>query len=222
MQETIQTWIRAVTGPNEETYIALRQRPDATLGKALIWVIIAAVIATLMTSVSTAIGRSMFGSYEQLLANPDLPPEMREPLALLIESGLAPFFTGAGIVATLVFTPIFFIIGVAIYHFMARILGGTGSFSRYAFLTAAYSAPITIVNSFLGLVPFLGGCVVMLLSIYQIVLGYYAAKVEHELSSGRALIVALTPFVLFMLLFACLIIFLLAILVPVLQQTGAA
>lgn len=220
MQETIQTWIRAITSPNEETYMALRQRSDATLGKAIVWVLVAAVIAAILTSINTAIGRSAFDSYEQLLNNPDLPPEMQEQFATLLDSGMMPFVTGASIVGTLIFTPIFFVIGVGIYFLVARVLGGTGNFGRYAFLTAAYSAPITIVNSVLSLIPILGGCVVLLLSLYQIVLAYFAAKVEHELSSGRAVIVALTPLILFMLLFICFLIFGIALVVPVLRDTA--
>ena len=71
-------------------------------------------------------------------------------------------------------------------------------------------APLTILSSILGLIPFAGGCIAFFVYIYQLVLTYYATKVEHQLSSGRAIIVVLLPVILAFLLIACIVFFVLS------------
>ena len=82
-----------------------------------------------------------------------------------------------------------------------------GEYGRYAYLNATFTAPLTILSALLGVVPILG-CLSFVLYIYQLVLTYYVTKVEHELSSGRALIVVLAPVIFVMLLLACFFFFL--------------
>ena len=98
--------------------------------------------------------------------------------------------------------PLFFLIGVGIYHLIAKLLGGQGEFGRYAYLNAAYAAPLGIVASLLSLVPF-ASCLTIFISIYQIVLAYFATKVEHRLTSGRALLTVLLPVIVVVGLMAC-------------------
>ncbi|MBN8582309.1 MAG: hypothetical protein J0L96_16710, partial [Anaerolineae bacterium] len=40
----IQTWIMAVTKPNEQTFIEISESPDAKIQTALIWAVIAGLI----------------------------------------------------------------------------------------------------------------------------------------------------------------------------------
>ena len=86
------------------------------------------------------------------------------------------------------------------------LLGGSGEYGRYAYLNATYTAPLTILAALLGVVPVLG-CLSFIFYIYQLVLTYYVTKVEHQLSSGRALIVVLTPVIFVLLLIACILFF---------------
>ena len=88
--------------------------------------------------------------------------------------------------------PIGFLVGTAIYFVIAKLLGGTGDFGRYAYLNASFSAPLTILSSIISVIPVLG-CISIFIGIYQLVLTYYSTKVEHNLTSGRALIVVLLP-----------------------------
>jgi len=113
---------------------------------------------------------------------------------------------GAAGLSSIITVPIGFLIGVGILWLVARLLGGSGEYSRYAYLNATYTAPLTILSALLGVVPILG-CISIVLYIYQLVLTYYVTKVEHQLSSGRALIVVLTPVIFVLLLVACFVFF---------------
>jgi len=48
LNTTIQSWMNVLTHPNEVTFDEERSRPQATLGTALIWVVIAAVIGSVL------------------------------------------------------------------------------------------------------------------------------------------------------------------------------
>jgi hypothetical protein len=83
------------------------------------------------------------------------------------------------------------------------LLGGQGSFSRYAYITAAFAAPLSILSSIIGMIPVVS-CLTIGVSIYQIILSYHATMVEMRLSSGKALLVVLLPLIVLILIFGCL------------------
>jgi hypothetical protein len=120
-------------------------------------------------------------------------------------------FTGGGMgmvgfasLANIVMVPLFFLIGVGVYFLIAKVLGGTGDFGRFAYLNAAFAAPLGILTTLLSLIPFVG-CISFFISIYSLVLVYFAVKVEHGLSSGRAILVVLIPLLVVLALVACFI-----------------
>jgi hypothetical protein len=201
-----QTWLNVTTKPNETTFEAERRSPNANLQTALIWIVIAAVVAAvvglLQSTMATAAAQ---GALPQMLAQLDLSPEERAQAQMFLNSGI---FGGLGTasLASIITVPLGFLIGVGILYLVARLLGGTGEFGRYAYLNAAFQAPLGILASLLSLVPFVN-CLTVFISIYQIVLTYYATKVEHQLSSGRALIVVLLPLIVVLLLMGCFFLF---------------
>lgn len=100
-----------------------------------------------------------------------------------------------------------------IYHYIAALLGGQGQVGRYAYLVAAFAAPITILKALFGFLPlagasgaaFLPGASILIitiwrqafslfvsvgipviLSVYWLALTYVATKVEHGLTGRRA------------------------------------
>ncbi len=112
-------------------------------------------------------------------------------------------------------SPLFFLVSVGIYHYIATLLGGRGQVGRYAYLVATFGAPITILKSLPGFLPlvgasaaaFLPGATVLIvtiwhkafelfvsagipviLSVYWLALTYAATKVEHGLTRGRAVV----------------------------------
>ncbi len=197
--EIFQTWKKVLLSPGEEVFVAAREKPSATLGTALVWMIMASVVAALLGLLQAQLFSSAMSGLGQFTAM--LPPEFQGELGLA-DAGGAP----GGPLASLFYIiigPVGFLIGVGIYHLIATVLGGRGQYGRYAYLTAAFGAPIMIVNSLLSLVPVAGMCGGFLLVLYYFVLAYFATKVEYGLSQGRAIVAVALPIVGMVLLVAC-------------------
>lgn len=84
-------------------------------------------------------------------------------------------------------SPGYFLINVALFHYTSRLLGGQGQFTRYAFLIAAFGAPITIIRSTLWYSAYVGGRIVAAMPGSSIVEGSIA---YHNFSSNINLLVA--------------------------------
>lgn len=215
------TWINAVTQPNEEFYDNERRSPNATLGTAIIWIIIAAVISALIGAIGLFAGVSALsrtGIFEEILSDPEMPAEARMILETMLSGGGMAGLAGASLIASIIFAPIGFFIGTGITHLIASLFGGQGNFGRFAYLIAAFQAPIMIVSSLLGLVPFFGDCISALLGIYSLVLVYFSIKTEHQLTQGKSIMVILFPIILVFALAACGIIAALMMAGPELMQ----
>ncbi len=200
LQSILQTWIGVLTKPGEEVFAAEREKTSATLSTALVWMILAAVVTALLGLLQAQILGSAMGGMGQIVDL--LPPELQGEFGTIAESG-ATEWTGFSLLS-IIFVPLFFLIGVGVYHLIATVLGGRGQYGRYAYLTATYSAPLMIVGSVLGFIPALGGCLNLILGIYQFVLTYYAVKVEYGLSQGRAIVVVAVPLLAGLVLAICL------------------
>jgi hypothetical protein len=184
---TIQTWIQVLTRPGTEVFEQESRSPNATVVTALIWIVISAVVAAILGFIQFSIGLAA-ADLGAMLGDMGLPPEVTANLGGLMGGG-------AGIGA-LILTPLFFLIGVGIIHLLARVFGGDGSFGVFAYLVASFQAPIGIVSAVLGFVPFVGGCIAALLSIYSLVLTFFAVKVNYQLTDGKAIAVVLIPYLL--------------------------
>jgi hypothetical protein len=201
---TFQTWLNVLTHPDEATFAQEQSKPNATLGTALIWIVIAAVISAIFGFVGGAlIMSSQAPMFQNMLDQMELPPEAKSQLGAILSGGMMTGLMGAGSLFGIILSPIVFLIGAGILHLIARMLGGQGEYGKYAYLLALFQAPLSILQSIIGLVPFLGGCIVFISWIYSLVLTYYATKVGHGLSSGKAITVVVIPIVLAILLFAC-------------------
>ena len=200
---TIQTWMNVLTHPGEAAFAEERSRPQATVGTALIWIVIAAVISGLVGWLQIQMFLGASGGIAGLIEQMDLPPEVSAEMDAMLSSGMLEMMMGGGGLMSIIFTPIFFLIGAGILHVIARLFGGTGEFGRFAYLLAAFQAPISIVSALLGFVPILGGCLSLALSIYGIVLTYFAIKVEHTLTDGKAIGTLLLPIILLFLIAIC-------------------
>ncbi|HXV44287.1 MAG TPA: YIP1 family protein [Anaerolineae bacterium] len=202
-----QTWITVLTKPSEATFEAERQKPNANLTTAIIWIVIATVILAVLSALSTLIANFISGgatAMQSLIDQADLPPEVAAQLAAFTAVG-----AGSAVGAfcfTLVLAPIGFLIGSGIHFLIAKLLGGIGSFEEQTYLMATFVAPLMIVNGVIGLVPFLGGCISFLVFIYQLVLTYFAVKVVHRLGTGQAVVVAVGPALIFFICLLCIFI----------------
>ena len=119
-------------------------------------------------------------------------------------------FSGAFSLGFLILTPIFFFIGVGIYHLIAKAFGGRGTFLAYGYSYLLFAVPLTLISgiistivSVLGLPPFMSSLLSLVVSIYHVVLQVFMTMAVHRLSGGKAtLATLLLPIVLFVLFLA--------------------
>jgi len=206
--EMWQTWLKATTSPNDATFEELRLKPEANVTTAIIWMAIYGAVSAVIGVISGLIFAGTINStLPALLEQANLPPaeaaQAEQVLRIFTGGGLG-LATGFASLVNIVVVPLMFLIGVGIYFLLAKMLGGNGDFGRYAYLNAAFSAPLGILTTLLSLVPF-AGCISPLITIYSLVLVYFATKAEHQMSSGRAIWVVLIPVLVVLMLFGCFI-----------------
>lgn len=200
---TLQTWINVLTHPNEQTFAEEGSRPQANFTTAIIWMVITGAVTGILGWVAFNL---LFGSSNGLLAmieQMDLPPETAAQMREMFSNGMMSAFVGGAGLSSIVTTPLFFLIGAGLFYLIGRMLGGQGDLGRYAYLLASFQAPLGIITALLGLVPMLGGCLGLLLSIYSLVLTFFATKVGLNLSSGKAIAVIVIPVAVLLLLMIC-------------------
>jgi hypothetical protein len=200
-----QTWMNVLTKPGEEIFEQERQQPHANLTTALIWIVIAAVIMAIFNAIGALIGGALgmgAGMMESIIDQADLPPEVAAQIAASTAGNMAGGAFGA-FCGGLILAPIFFLIGSGIYYVLAKLFSGEGVFEEQTYLLATFTAPLMIVTGVLGIIPALGECVNFFLWIYQLVLTYFAIKVSHGLTSGKAVTVVLVPILVMFLCIAC-------------------
>jgi hypothetical protein len=194
----IETWRRVLTQPGEPVFEQEKVNPNGTLQTALIWMLIAGVIAAIFGLIAGAIGAS---SAAAMISQMGIPPEMRGQVGSVL--GLV---TGGAGFGAIIAVPLGFLIGTFIIHLIAKMLGGQGDYGKYAYLSSTFQAPLTIISSILSIIPFLGGCIGFLLIIYTYVEAYFAVKVNYGLTSGRAIAAILIPLAIVFLILICLVV----------------
>ena len=203
LSSTFSTWFAVLTRPGESVFAEERSHVQANLVTALVWIVAAAAVSALLGFVRGQLYLGSMGGFEQFLRMSDMPPELETQFSDLLSRGFMSGAMGIGSLMSIVWQPIIILIVVGILHLVARALGGDGEYGRYAYLVAAFQAPITIVNAVLAFVPLVGACLSLVLAIYSMVLAYFATKVEHGLSEGRSIIVVVVPLVLAMIVAGC-------------------
>lgn len=98
-----------------------------------------------------------------------------------------------GNVSNIISVPIGFLIGAGILWLIAKLFGGTGQYLTYAFLLSLFYVPLTAASDVLGLIPFLGGLISLVIGIFSIYLAILATASAHRLNLGRATWVVLIP-----------------------------
>jgi hypothetical protein len=199
-----QTWRNVLTKPGELVFEEERTKPEATLTTALIWIVGAAIVAAVLGLLRGLIFVNS-GFMDQMISQMKLPPEAAQQVNTLLSRGAMGGMMGGASLASIIFTPLGFLIGAGILHLIATLLGGRGNFGNYTYLLASFQAPIALINAVLSFVPVVGVCLTGILSIYSIVLTYFATKVEYNLTSGKAIAVVLIPVLFVILLLACVV-----------------
>ena len=204
-----QTWMKVLTSPGAEVFLAEREKPAATLTTGLVWIILAALVTALLGLLRTQPVASSLDGLAEMVGL--MPPDLRGFMEMIVNNDS--LISNASLFSIII-TPLFFIIGVGILHLVASVLGGRGQFGRYAYLNATYAAPLAMISSLLGFVPVVGGCLGGILTIYGWVLTYFATKVEYGLSDGRAIVVVLAPILAVFVLVLCVAVLAIALFIP--------
>lgn len=170
----LQVWIKAVTKPSEQTFIEISESPEAKTQTALIWSAIAGFIGGIGVGIGSA-------------------------LSVLIRGGgnstgvgtFAMYICGFPILMAII-SPIGLALSTALFQWVAKLFGGTGSFEKLIYSLAAISVPITIVSgatSLLSGVPIVGICISLfsiVISLYTVFLNITAVKAVNRFGYGQA------------------------------------
>jgi hypothetical protein len=191
-----QVWISAITRPSVETFERIIGDPRASSTRAYGWIVVSALIAFGISMLEQSIfpTQTGFGSQETVFNSP----------LLLIVCG-APF--------VVVFSILGLMIGAGITQLIAGALGGSGTYSRLAYAFAAYLAPLSLLSSLIGSIPFVQ-CLAFPLGIYGIVLNVIAVKAVNRFDWGRAVASSLLILAAILVLVGIVIIIVLVLLGP--------
>jgi len=180
-----EVWFRALTQANVDSYTALLRDPLANPGRAYWWVLLAGVVAGLIS-----------------LANPNIIQALNE-LDRTQQGVQEGIFLAVFMLVFVLLSALFSIpslmIGAAIYNLIAKSFGGSGNFSRTVYLMGAYSAPFSVLITILSIIP-LVNCLTIPLSFYGFWLGVTSIQAAHRLNGGRATIVIIVPTLLVLLI----------------------
>ena len=83
-----QTWVKVLTSPGEEVFVAEREKSSATLRTALVWVFLASVIAAILGVLQSLVFSSAMGSMGQFARL--LPAELQGGFEEMSQIGARP------------------------------------------------------------------------------------------------------------------------------------
>jgi hypothetical protein len=112
-----------------------------------------------------------------------------------------------------IFTYIGFFLGAGLLWLMAKMFGGQNSdFLTHSYLLSLSYTPLRIISTVLSIVPFLGGLVALVLSLYQLYSAGLAMQASQRMAPGRAQLAAFLPTIVgFLLLCLCIVLFIFGI-----------
>lgn len=175
-----ETWIKALTRPSVATYEEIVNDPNAGPRRAITWMIACSLLGVIFY----IIFGYMFGI--------DAIMRMDEALEsmLLVFLCFVPFMIFVSILEV--------VINSGISQLIAKLLGGTGTFSKLIYAFAAYQAPLTLIR-FINGIPLIK-ILYMPLLLYGIFLSIIALKAVHKFGWGRAILSSVPIWIVFGLL----------------------
>ncbi len=189
-----EVWLKALTQANADTYTALIRDPLASPGRAYWWVILAGLVTGLFSLISVFVVVND-PSFMETLTELEVETTVIETIGKFVAVGLIVL-----IPVQAIFSVLGLLLGAAIYSLMAKLFGGTGSFSRTVYLMGAYSAPLSIIIGILSIIPVVQNCLPTLLGLYSFWLSVTSIQVANRLNGGRATIVVLIPSLLILMI----------------------
>ncbi len=182
------------------------EAPRASQGGTLVSILVYAVVSAILTALAALVG----GGLQALSRLPEFGqrPESGAAFGAGL-GGVVLCYTCVGLIAV----PLSFYLSNGLNYLGARVLSGTGNFGTQAYLMSLFVVPLGLVTSLVSIVPLVGGCVSFLVGIYVIFLNVRLNKAVHQLTTGRAIAVALWPLVLIPLV-ACAVLGVLVVMGP--------
>lgn len=192
----IQVWTKALTQPNRNSYEEIVNDPGASMGKGILWIAIAGFLGGLISGIFGLIFKAnMFSQIGDFFGDYGYAFQRTTGGFLSVIGSTFGGMIG-GVIGALIIT--------GIVQLVARAMGGTGDFDKLFYAYAAVQAPLGLVTSVLGAIPFLG-CIAPLFSIYGLVLMVIANQAVHDYDMGKAIISTLAPVLIIFLLCCCVI-----------------
>ncbi|MEW6403752.1 MAG: Yip1 family protein, partial [Chloroflexota bacterium] len=185
-------WATVLTVQDVATYEDILKDPKAGLGRAFAWIAVAGLVSALAAPF-------------MVWLNPQFS-ELTSAQSSDMTSFLV-FFTAIMLIVAPISSIISLAISGGIQHLLAMLFGGEGTYTRTIYALAAFSAPMSILISFLAIIPIAGQCLTIPLAVYGLILNVRALRAAHSLSTGAAIGVIFAPGIL-VLLFGCLLFFL--------------
>ncbi len=184
-------WWNIWGSPGVATFESLLSEPDHTTRRGFIWIAITSWVVAIITGLTstTAIQSGAPALYNNVLA----------------------------LICAIIFIPVGAILGLvistAIYHGIARLVGGQGTWSDLLICVSAVVAPGELVGAVVALFTFLAVAIPGLIflpwvisvvfGIYGMVLYIIALKAAEKLSTGKAVLTYFIPTIIIGLLVVC-------------------
>ena len=213
----LSVWIKAVSQPNEQTFIEITDSPDATMKTAFLWVFLAGTVNGLVSGILQAILAVVGFNQAESLYGFGGSQAASGVGAMLISA-----ICGAPVAG--IFSVIGLAIGAGIVQWIAKLFGGTGNFEKLAYAYAAITVPVTLVTMLLtpfSAVPYINICTGLLtlgIGLYVIFLNVTAVKAVNRFDWGKAAASVFLPAVVIVVLCGCIVGASLAILGPAIEE----
>jgi len=161
-----EVWWRALI-PRVETYQDLLLDPDFSRKRAYIWLFISLLISTLISMIGETVFETGNGEVEIWL-----------------------FLCGPITITILALAAI--IISTAITQWIARLLGGTGTYTDLIYAVASYLSPLLLIASLINLLPY-GECLSLFLGLYRYAQEITVIKAVNRFSWAKAFTTMIIP-----------------------------
>jgi hypothetical protein len=190
-----QTWVRALTQPNESTYAEIASSPNAKATTAYLWVFLSSLVASFFSLVfqqfviGSRLSQAGFGNNRGFGA-----------IAITVICGTP--------IAAAIGTGIFALV-VALIQWIAKMFGGRGTYDQLAYVYAAIGVPYSLISSvfiLLSAIPYVGICFRLILGLaglYILILQIMAVKAVNQFGWGPAVGSVLLPAFVLVILCVC-------------------
>ncbi len=183
-QELLQSYIGAITKPSAAFYES--EMPKASWIKILVGTLAVAVVQIIIGLVFAGAAAAQLNALRS-----QLNAQGRQ---LPFDPGIFMGASGAGSIASIVLTPLFFIIGAGLLYLVAKMLGGQGNdFMTHAYLLSLSYTPLRIIGAVAGIIPVLGSIIALVAGIYLLYCQGKSMEASQRLTPGRAQLAAFLP-----------------------------